>query len=359
MQKQHLAVIILFICTLLLGVVSFLLPKEAVSPTPEHTQPTTPTTTDIYTMEPIVPEVKVSTEGWKTCRNEEYGYEFKFPAEWSIYGLDARSVLGVEEYSGKCTTMDILLSETSELSDVTQKLKGRMHVDVRESSKRSIKELINNYNKNGKWELVIYDVKKVPFLYAKKIDGSEEVLVAQHNEQMYTFTIYQPTNGVLETIASSMIYFAPTPIDGSVVNPEWLTYEDNSITFTYPRKLCNTTWLEANDMYWCEMIWTVSKRGKENTVYHIMPPNSSYYKEFGGTIQIVFVTKQKYNEVLSNNSNLEEMQLSSGLTVFHTQGASESKYFISDNGKYVVVNEYFPDQNIGYMEVLLNSIRVK
>ena len=49
-------------------------------PTATTTEPIA-TTTDIFDMEPIVPEAKVSTEGWKTCRNEEYGYEFKVPAE--------------------------------------------------------------------------------------------------------------------------------------------------------------------------------------------------------------------------------------------------------------------------------------
>ena len=60
-----------------------------VESTPEE-QPMA-TTTDIFDMEPIVPEAKVSTEGWKTCRNEEYGYEFQFPGEWHIYGADSYS----------------------------------------------------------------------------------------------------------------------------------------------------------------------------------------------------------------------------------------------------------------------------
>jgi len=60
------------------------------TPTATSTEPVA-TTADIFDMEPIVPEAKVSTEGWKTCRNEEYGYEFKFPAEWHIYGEDAYS----------------------------------------------------------------------------------------------------------------------------------------------------------------------------------------------------------------------------------------------------------------------------
>jgi hypothetical protein len=49
------------------------------------------------TMRPILPapgpssslnshaQARVSTDGWKLCRNEKYGYEFVFPGEWRIY----------------------------------------------------------------------------------------------------------------------------------------------------------------------------------------------------------------------------------------------------------------------------------
>jgi len=62
-----------------------------VKPVTENTSTTTQETPALLDMEPIIPEAKVSTEGWKTCRNEEYGYEFKFPGEWHIYGEDALS----------------------------------------------------------------------------------------------------------------------------------------------------------------------------------------------------------------------------------------------------------------------------
>ena len=32
----------------------------------------------------VVAEAKISTVGWKTCRNEESGYEFKYPADWIL-----------------------------------------------------------------------------------------------------------------------------------------------------------------------------------------------------------------------------------------------------------------------------------
>ena len=78
----------------LVGALAFVFVSLDTVPDEEPTATSTPevaTTTDIFDMEPIVPEAKVSTEGWKTCRNEEYGYEFKFPGEWKIYGEDARS----------------------------------------------------------------------------------------------------------------------------------------------------------------------------------------------------------------------------------------------------------------------------
>jgi len=67
--------------------------SAAATTTPSATSASTATTTidDLFSQPPIIPEAKVSTEGWKTCRNEEYGYEFKFPGEWHIYGEDALS----------------------------------------------------------------------------------------------------------------------------------------------------------------------------------------------------------------------------------------------------------------------------
>jgi len=39
-------------------------------------------------LEPTEPQQLVSTEGWETCRNEEYEYEFKYPAEWYLYNSE-------------------------------------------------------------------------------------------------------------------------------------------------------------------------------------------------------------------------------------------------------------------------------
>jgi hypothetical protein len=87
MKKENIALVVFLAFILGAGVYFYSLPpkmpknvagtnpgveQEVVTPTP-HGVP------------PSIPQAKVSTEGWKTCRNEEYGYEFKYPAEWYLY----------------------------------------------------------------------------------------------------------------------------------------------------------------------------------------------------------------------------------------------------------------------------------
>jgi hypothetical protein len=53
--------------------------KDIISPL------TVRTNGDTVDIEKVIPQAKISTAGWKTCRNEKYRYEFKFPGEWYIY----------------------------------------------------------------------------------------------------------------------------------------------------------------------------------------------------------------------------------------------------------------------------------
>lgn len=42
-------------------------------------------------IEKIIPEAKIySTVGWRTCRNEKYGYTFKYPSEFEEFGTEDR-----------------------------------------------------------------------------------------------------------------------------------------------------------------------------------------------------------------------------------------------------------------------------
>jgi hypothetical protein len=115
MKKENIALIIFLVFIIGAGVYFYSLetaPQNVaetnpvvVSPEPQKVVATTSAD-----MTAVAPQVKVSTEGWKTCRNEEYGYEFKYPAEWYQYSRDGRQHLRFSEVAKKCDKTDITLS---------------------------------------------------------------------------------------------------------------------------------------------------------------------------------------------------------------------------------------------------------
>jgi len=141
----------------LVGALAFVFVSLDTVPDEEPTATSTPevaTTTDIFDMEPIVPEAKVSTEGWKTCRNEEYGYEFQFPGEWKIYGEDARigpdefgkRYLIYEQASRECNGILVILSPET-VGDVPRYIEPSRSIVVERPASRFIYEDIESLAK--------------------------------------------------------------------------------------------------------------------------------------------------------------------------------------------------------------------
>jgi len=84
MEKKYIILgIVLLVVVATTGLVVW---QKTTTSIPQQTATSTATTTSFFDMEPIVPEAKVSTEGWKTCRNDEYGWEVKYPEGWHVYG---------------------------------------------------------------------------------------------------------------------------------------------------------------------------------------------------------------------------------------------------------------------------------
>jgi hypothetical protein len=80
MNKSYIFVLAL----VLVGTGLLVYARTAKVPTPTQT---TASSTPLI-VEKITPTAKISTEGWKTCRNEKRGYEFQYPKEWYSYVYD-------------------------------------------------------------------------------------------------------------------------------------------------------------------------------------------------------------------------------------------------------------------------------
>jgi hypothetical protein len=87
MKKSVLAAVLIIAGIIGLGCFYFT-SYERGADTPQHIAPSSSTNFDASIVS-ITPVARVSTRDWKICRNEEYGYEFKYPKEWTLAVVDA------------------------------------------------------------------------------------------------------------------------------------------------------------------------------------------------------------------------------------------------------------------------------
>jgi len=157
-------------------------------PDEEPTATSTPevaTTTDIFDMEPIVPEAKVSTEGWKTCRNEEYGWEIKYPGEWYVYGEGSMStVTPAYVRTTPCEGASVLMSSRKHKDgasrETTDAVRGSVRVTmytdetagVHKASRTTIEELAEMYEQRTLLNVVLLGDNKERALSSVLGDGN-------------------------------------------------------------------------------------------------------------------------------------------------------------------------------------------
>lgn len=167
-----------------------------------------------------------------------------------------------------------------------------------------------------------------------------------------------------------------TPVEEKDSNaPQWLTYNDQDISFQYPKTLCGTSWQEEWDTR-CDEEWEVERTvghyssnnytggEKDPAVYiHIIPSYSTFGFEFGGDIKIIFVSKEIFNKDISNKS-LQQQITQRDYKIYTEKGIEGypdkiDNFYLTDGSKYIVVRNNFPDRYPKYFLFLLDSIELK
>ncbi|MBU1557566.1 hypothetical protein KKC45_01235 [Patescibacteria group bacterium] len=59
----------------------------------------------------ITEQTLLDTSDWETCRNEEYGYEFKYPKNWYMYQFISGSESGVAKDISTCRGDRVVISK--------------------------------------------------------------------------------------------------------------------------------------------------------------------------------------------------------------------------------------------------------
>lgn len=231
-KKTILVAIVLVAVVLVVAYVGF---RGTADDTPTNVPAATTTTrvattTDIFDMEPIIPEAKVSTEGWKTCRNEEYGYEFKFPGEWKIYGEDALSepnALGKRAFvreSEECNGASVFLSAFEPWSGALGTADdGDFHVNVR-LNESSAKEYLHDF-------IATHDEKKSVMEHIA-VDSYASMLQVDTNQSLYNGRSWR-----VRTILNNKEYW----LSGSFYIEQQNTIETILSTFRFLDTATSTT----------------------------------------------------------------------------------------------------------------------
>lgn len=167
----------------------------------------TATTTNPFSMEPIVPQARVSTEGWKTCRNEEYGWEVKYPGEWYVYGEgnDNGQPEAKFQVETKCAGVNVSINNTSPGHAPTLDYRG---VTINADQKALGSAFGNITNVRNLAQAYFGRTLKTIFVingdeYAQLDSGNTALIVVFHRGQYFEISGPVNASNVLESILST------------------------------------------------------------------------------------------------------------------------------------------------------------
>lgn len=158
--------------------------------------------------------------------------------------------------------------------------------------------------------------------------------------------------------------------------PEWLTYDDFSLSFQYPKTLCGTAWQTELATGLCDSSWRVERTnsglsvtagGEEDFTgefFHIISGYKNTTSQSGSDIFIELVSKKSFETDMANQ-NLTLQPTNRGYQIVVVEnitrpsGKMIAKYYLTNNSKYIIIHNSFPNRYPKYMDKLISSLILK
>jgi len=337
----------------------------------------------VNTMSPVNNDI----EGWQTYRNEEYGFEFKYPEDWSVVREDP---FQTNERSYSVTLSNV--SRFSSLSDETLQNESFFDVSLLNSdpglkdgkpanpNMLSAQEWFNQYFSSGFPAPLISKKEVMVVSYpAMRISLPEVGGERVHIYLLKGKDVYEIQYGLFaesfvptyDQILSTFKFINPSTSSGNISMEGWKTYrnEDYGFEFKYPNLGDDTTFEEGKAYHNRVVIWGYvplkgSKTQQKLTDFLVI----IYKNEMGDTLDQWFAENIDYLNMLRENGNYQNVFIGDDIPALKfTSGPLPAEWlnvagpisgetiFLNSSGEYVIgfaiggqdhnLNEYGYDTN--------------
>ncbi len=122
-------------------------------------------------------QILLDTSDWLICRNEEYGYEFKYPKNWYLYNSEEsynKNTPMMDKEGTKCVGSYLFVS-SKKIGDSREEQKQVFSIDVSNQERLSRTIYSNSKNLEDYWSKATPKFRETHIIEKKTVLGDSEV----------------------------------------------------------------------------------------------------------------------------------------------------------------------------------------